>query len=236
LDRLDYWKICNDFTVVQAALIVCGISPEQQQWKVERTTDSLCPPGYVAIRTALRHGLQNGSIKPTKPFYQTDDEGEETRYFDIEQTTISASEVDRFLRSVGSYCEFFDEVARNNAPSDAVRSPMPPKLAAAVKAWEAVSSDSGRLRGRSPKQALEQWLLENAKDLGLINRGGQPNRTGIEEICKVANWKPEGGATPTPAAIEEAVGTIAAQDRPLVKLPPPPPPPAPWDLDDEIPF
>lgn len=236
MERLDYWKICTDFTVVQVALIVCGIAPEQKQWEVERTADSHCPPGYVAIRTALQHGLQNGSITPTKSIFQCDDAGDETRFLDIQRTTIAASEIDRFLKSMGRYCEFFDEVARNNSRANVIRLPMPAKLAAAVKAWEAVSTDPSRLRGKSPKQALEQWLLENAKNLGLTNRDGQPNRTGIEEICKVANWKPEGGATPTPVSIGETLGTMDTRARPLIRLPPPPPPLPPFDLDDEIPF
>ena len=114
---------------------------------------------------------------------------------------------------------------------------MPPKLAAAIKAWSAVSGYPARLRGKSPKQAIADWLVENAGTLGLHNRDGSINRTGIEEICKVANWKPGGGATPTPA-----LATLApvAAARPLIRLPPPPAESVrrdfSADLDDEIPF
>jgi len=73
-----------------------------------------------------------------------------------------------------------------------------PKLAAANDAWKAVTSDKTWLRGRSPKKAIELWLKENAARYGLLNKDGTPNATGIEEIAKVANWKPAGGAPTTP--------------------------------------
>lgn len=197
MDKLDYWKLCTDFTVVQAALITCGIAPEDLQWNVEPTTEDRCPPGYVAIRTALKNALYSGRLKPSKASYTYADDGEPTTYFDLESTTISVEEIDRFLKSAGVVCEFFERPRLTDVEASE-GSKMPPKLKAAIEAWKAVSSDPVRLRGKSPKQALEQWLIENASELGLVNRAGEPNRTGIEEICKVANWKPGGGATPTP--------------------------------------
>ena len=235
MNKLEYWKLCDDFTVVQAALIVCGIPPEEQQWAVERKSDSQCPPGYVAIRTAFRHALMSGKMKPTKVAFHFTDEGEETRSIDIESTTVSAAEVDRYLKSVGAICEFFDQTV-NSADNSAAFSPeMPPKLKAAVEVWSAVSRDAGRLRGKSPKQAMDQWLTENAERLGLLNRDGSVNRTGIDEICKVANWKPQGGATPTPSS--ESAPPLAEPTRSKRSMMRLPPPRAGFvDLDDEIPF
>lgn len=70
-----------------------------------------------------------------------------------------------------------------------------PKLAAAVRAWQAVT-DAG---GKHPKQALAKWLRENAAEFGMTDDGGKPNETGIEEAAKVANWQPGGGAPKTPS-------------------------------------
>ncbi|CAJ0770188.1 hypothetical protein R8510_00347 [Ralstonia chuxiongensis] len=69
-----------------------------------------------------------------------------------------------------------------------------PKLAAAVSAWRAV--DGGK--GASPKQAIAKWLREHADEFGLADASGKPNETGIEEVAKVANWQPTGGAPKTP--------------------------------------
>lgn len=215
--RLDYWRVCTDFTVVQAALIACGVAPDSLQYEVERNS-SKHPEGYVPLRSAFQNALNSGRLKPSKPAFNYDHEGEPTPYFDIESTTIAAEEIDRFLKSVGVSCEFFDRGTAEPAP-EALTS-MPAKLSAAVKAWTAVSSDPARVRGKSPKQALEQWLTEHAAELGLLNRAGQLNRTGIEEICKVANWKPSGGAPATPAASVSM--PTAKTERPILRFPLPP--------------
>jgi len=233
LDKLEYWKLCTEFTVVQAALIVCGIAPEDMQFQVERTNDALCPEGYVATRTALKHALESGRIKPARLTSGADDEGNSFEYVDVSSTTISVDEIDRFLKLSGMYCEFFDRRDFQQAADVSADPAMPFKLAAALKAWKAVTSDPARLRGKSPKQALEQWLVENAADLGLLKRDGQPNRTGIDEICKVANWKPAGGATPTPTPAPPVVPPVAP--KPLIRLPPPSEDYS-ANLDDEIPF
>ena len=72
-----------------------------------------------------------------------------------------------------------------------------PKLAAAVQAWQATGSDAA-ISGRSPKKALEKWLREHAAELGMSDEDGKFNETGIEEVAKVANWQPGGGAPKTP--------------------------------------
>jgi len=69
-----------------------------------------------------------------------------------------------------------------------------PKLAAAVRAWEAVTDPNGS----HPKQALSRWLNEHAAEFGLTDANGLPIKQSIEECAKVANWKPVGGAPTTP--------------------------------------
>jgi hypothetical protein len=69
-----------------------------------------------------------------------------------------------------------------------------PKLAAAVRAWQTVIDP----QGKTPKQAITKWLREHASEFGLSDDEGKPNETGIEEVSKVANWQPGGGAPKTP--------------------------------------
>lgn len=240
MDRLNYWRACTDFTVVQAALIVCGFPPDNLQYDVERNS-ARQPEGYIAIRTAFQHALNAGKIKPSHSVQDVAFDGEPTSYLDIQSTTISVEEIDRFLKSVGIQCDFFDRSLSSGLAQGSTSS-MPVKLAAAVKAWTAVTAEPKRLRGRSPKQALEQWLVENAADLGLLKPDGEPNRTGIEEICKVANWKPAGGAPSTPTS--QPILAVEIPDRPLLRLPLPAPQgfhsgatkPRAIDFDDDIPF
>ena len=70
-----------------------------------------------------------------------------------------------------------------------------PKLAAAVRAWEAVTDPGSR---RTPKQALDKWLREHGAAYGLTDDEGKAKETAIEEISKVANWNPNGGVPKTP--------------------------------------
>lgn len=112
-----------------------------------------------------------------------------------------------------------------------------PKLAAAVRAWNEVTSDPKALAGKSPKKALEIWLRKHANEYGLTGKDGNPNKLGIEEICKVANWKPNGGASPTPSLPDPPTafgkppigrGEWGGIDKAK--------PPTPSMIDDDIPF
>jgi len=69
-----------------------------------------------------------------------------------------------------------------------------PKLAAAIRAWEAVEDP----KGKHPAQAIREWLTRNAKELGLLKDGGELNKSAIDDIAKIANWQPKGGAPKTP--------------------------------------
>jgi len=104
------------------------------------------------------------------------------------------------LRQAESYLDML-----LHGKSDTLATPVPaylnpdhpryaPKLAAAVAAWQAV----GEPEGMTPVQAMTKWLEARVDDFGLRNKNGKPNRTGIEECAKVANWKPEGGSANTP--------------------------------------
>lgn len=85
-----------------------------------------------------------------------------------------------------------------------------PKLAATVAAWTAVGETLSAKQ--SPKRQLLKWLRENAAQFGLSDDEGKPNERGIEEIAKVANWAPGGGAPKSTESQTES------------------------DLDDSIPF
>ncbi len=236
MDRLDYWKLCNEFSVVQAVLIICGIPPEDQQYTVERISETQCPAGYIPLRTAFVHALKTGYLQPAKMVFLCDDLGHELDHVDLHTTLISGVEINRFIRAKGIDCDFFEPLIGRDQKAGPDQPPMPVKLNAALKAWSAVSADPNRLRGKSPKQALEKWLIENAAELGLLNRHGKPNSTGIEEICKVANWKPGGGATPIASSAPMPTAPAAAfvgfrqaartAIRPMFTA----------DLEDEIPF
>lgn len=59
--------------------------------------------------------------------------------------------------------------------------------------------DESLHKTKSPKQAIQVWLRKNALSFRLLDDDGKPMESAIEEIAKIANWKPKGGAPSTPA-------------------------------------
>lgn len=111
-------------------------------------------------------------------------------------TTVDRAELVSWLERSGMRTGFFFPRATDDADYlDPNHPRYAPKLAAAVRAWRAVTDPNGK----HPKQALEKWLREHAAEFGMTDANGKPNETGIEEVAKVANWQPSGGAPKTPA-------------------------------------
>nr|WP_315406650.1 hypothetical protein [uncultured Pseudomonas sp.] len=118
---------------------------------------------------------------------------------DWQYTTVATADLKAWLVGRGVVTGFFFQDVAEEQPGylDESHPHYAPKLAAAIRAWEAVTNDMALLRGKTPKKALTKWLNENAAACGLTKDDGMPNSTGVEEAAKVANWKPEGGASKT---------------------------------------
>lgn len=114
---------------------------------------------------------------------------------DWKLTTVSRDDLVAWLSGRGLRTGFFFQDA-TEAPDylDPNHHRYAPKLAAAVRAWQAMTE----LNGKSPKQVLMKWLREHALEFGMTDDEGKVNETGIEEAAKVANWQLGGGAPKTP--------------------------------------
>jgi hypothetical protein len=119
---------------------------------------------------------------------------------DINESRVEVASLRAWLVGRGIRKGFFFP-ASTDAPDylDPGNPRFAPKLAAAVRAWQAVTDPLGK----TPKQALMKWLREHALEFGLNDDEGKPNETGIEEVAKVANWQPGGGAPKTPGTSSE---------------------------------
>lgn len=225
MSALAYWGLCQTFSIVQAAFLFCGRDPSNVDSQVERMR-KYHPEGYVPVKTSLLNAVVSGRLKAQISLVYYDEHGE-SRDVDIHRTQIAREDLDEFFDAGPVHGHFFGRRFNNAFGSSGGGSAgqMPLKLNAALKAWAAVSSDTLLVRGKTPKQALKAWLVEHADELGLRKRDGELNAAGIDEICKVANWKPEGGATPTPVALP-APAPAQVEDFSTYAV----------DLDDEIPF
>lgn len=233
MDRRESWKLATHLNVYQIALLMAGYDPGQfgmthpTQWPNDVRNEA------EPYTTAITNAVLEGGIAHSR----------------VETVEYNESVIDWFLTriEVGGFRDWL--VSRNyrdgffladNAEADPLLDRTSefyaPKLAAAVRAWREVTADPDALNGKTPKKALEIWLKTHAAEFGLLDRDGNPIKQALEDICKVANWRPEGGATRTPTH-RPKIGDPTPQPAthpPLRSIPPTPTPPK--DLDEEIPF
>jgi hypothetical protein len=196
LDALDYWRLCDELSVVQAALLIVGEDPSQSQTYIDDVEPRNRPRGYDAATAALINAIR-GKRLAAKIVIPEDENG--NKYTDWHLTTIMLGDLQTWLKSRGIKTGFFfpspeaapDYLSQSHDHYSA-------KLAAAIEAWKAVSSDPDLRVGKTVKQALIVWLRQHANRFGLTKDDGNPNEQGIEEVAKIANWDTKGGAPKMP--------------------------------------
>ena len=246
MDKIDRWKLADELTVYQISLLIAGYDPSEFEKDQTHLWPDEVKKDISPFSNAIRNAARAGNMKLT----EVHNENNYSDSLDWAASTINIDSLCDWMRQRNFRDGFFiGGVIEVDRFADASGNFYAPKLAAAVRAWHEVTTDSDALLRKTPKQALEIWLRKHANEYGLANKDGNPNELGIEEICKVANWKPSGGATPTsttkPAPsdavrLQKSTGW-ARKDRPggerqnsptrQSKLPTPRP-----DLDDDIPF
>lgn len=153
------------------------------------------------MKAALSNALITHKIDGDIIYRQYDHRGNELDNceIDIDKSILSVNSLRNFWAEKGFNAAFFFPVGSiSEEYLDFQNQYYAPKLAAAVNAWKAVTHDPTLLSGKTPKQAMQKWLRENATRYGLTSDDGKLNETGIEEICKVANWQTGGGVAKTP--------------------------------------
>jgi len=212
MEGLDYWRLCDELTVVQAALLMLDRDPSGEDGNVESWKMPERPKGYEAAKTALTSALLRGDIKGTsKPIYEFDRFGNECGVYenstDPASSVLDVESLIAWLTRRGFHSGFFSR-SEAQAPDylDPNHPRYAPKLAAAVKVWQAME-DENLLRGKGTVAAMEQWLESRYRELGLVHEKDNPkngttagdmNKSAISEAAKVANWQPGGGAPKTP--------------------------------------
>jgi hypothetical protein len=62
MEGLDYWRLCDELSVIQAALLIAGCDPSPAADYVEGWAPENKPVGYEAAKTAISNALQRGVI------------------------------------------------------------------------------------------------------------------------------------------------------------------------------
>ena len=201
MDRYDYWRLCDQLSILQAAILMCGDDPSGEMQYVDGRDGEQQPIGYEASKSALIGWIQNEQVEgfSTHEFERDLNGYEETDRIDLRKSWVNVESLRQMLHRRG-FCDgfFVQDERKSRGYLDPDNEFYPPKLAAAVNAWETVTAVPSLTNGKTPKQALEKWLREHANDYGLTGNDGNPVSATIDHIAKVANWRPEGGASKTP--------------------------------------
>ncbi|MBM4125301.1 MAG: hypothetical protein FJ246_10185 [Nitrospira sp.] len=189
----EFWRLRSHFTVIEAALLILNHDPSDHR-DIARTwqTEEL-PEGYPGLLGTLKNAIQQGTLAAEIVWFSKPSD------INCETTKVTHDDLKQWARKHGIKTDFFlqdnTQVAGYLDKSNPCYSP---KLAAAIRAWEAISAEVANrpdlLANKKIKPLLENWLEEHAAEFGLIKSDGDYNKLGIEEIAKVANWDTGGGA------------------------------------------
>lgn len=189
-------------SVTRAALLIAGVDPSSEVGTCcEDLKPHERPKGYEAAKTAIINALRRQKISGSL-VHEFDIDGniigDYPDSFDPMASHVEVESLREWLASRGIRTGFFFP-ARADTPGylDPKHPRYSAKLAAAVRAWMAME-DENLLRGKAPRDAISSWLESRYQELGLV-WNEDINRTGIEEVAKVVNWKPTGGAPKTPS-------------------------------------
>lgn len=203
------WHLPAALSLNDAACLVAGYEP---------TNIALCNddndkeihekyPRYDPALKALKHAVRSRKLDANiiwVPAYDEDagfelEPSYEYSQIDVDETTIEVEDLKKWLSDRDFRSGFFfptstPDYLDPNHPNYA------PKLAAAVGAWQAVTTEPKyRDNGKTVKTNIESWLTAHAAEFGLVKEDGEINTDAIKyQISKVANWKDKGGAPKTP--------------------------------------
>jgi hypothetical protein len=196
-DSFDFWRLCDEVTVMQAALLTINVNPERSEgvycedWKPEER-----PMGYEAAKTAIIAAVKRGKVEGTLvPIFDCDINGNMSfpieGSINVKESMVDVESLRAYFEKKGLKSGFFATKTTGRPDYlNPTNSRYAPKLAAAIGAWLAVTSPGKK----SPKQALEKWLREHAAEYGLVDDDGNPVNQAVEDCSKVANWSQTGGA------------------------------------------
>ena len=201
MNRIDRWRLAESLTVYQIALLMAGHDPSD----VPVTADGRSPQEVWRDIEPYLMALQNAVSNDGIEIYKEDDQMMSMLFSktppNVTNIYLNVQSVKNWLKKNNFTDKFFSTKFQENThpATDKESQFYSSKLNAALQAWDAVSSTPELRRGKSPKQALKKWLSDNAARLKLTKSDGSRNDDGIEEIAKVANWNPTGGAPSTPS-------------------------------------
>jgi hypothetical protein len=160
MDRIGRWKLADELTAHQIALLIAGYDPSEFEGEQHHRWPGEAKLETSAYLNAIKNAARSGKLKFCPVTYDHSN-GE----IDLDASTIGIESLCDWLRSRNFQDGFFiaaqddvDKLANSSGEFYA------PKLAAAVRAWNEVTSNPEALNGKTPKKALEIWLRKHANE------------------------------------------------------------------------
>lgn len=196
----EYWRLATRLRIADAIQIILGIEPQSSGLRLDQPHK--WPNGFSALRESIVSAIRTDALEGGLIYEELDAFGdpvtEETtgprrHVVDLYESWVDTADLKHWLSENGFEGGYFF-YGRNQQlaflDSDGAR--YAPKLAAAVEAW--IAFDEFSTERGTPKQRLKTWLRSNAARFGLTNEDGTAAESVIEDIAKIANWAPAGGA------------------------------------------
>ena len=167
----EYWKLADNLTATQAALLILNEDPTELQHlsyteikKIEHFD-----PVFTSITNSI-NGIGDNNLKAHISYCNLDAEeiefgGRTEPLPNWDETIIPTDELKAWLLSRNFKPSFF--FGESSPEPDYLNKNHPryaPKLAAAVKVWLAMEDDN-LFKGKSPKDAMENWLESRYSEL-----------------------------------------------------------------------
>ncbi len=197
------WLLASSLSIVEAALLLIEVEPQGVSQFVNGWDDHEKPVGFIAARNSIASALRAEEIQGEINFTYTEgmEELDHATGMDYAGSFVFVPSLREWLVERGFTTGFFFSNGLTSGFRDAGHPRYSPKLAAIVEAWESYDLESSELG--TPKQRIMKWLRLNANRFDLTNEEGSPREKVIDELAKVANWAPRGGA---PRLVSEKQG------------------------------
>jgi len=108
VDGLNLWRLCDELSIIQAALLVAGRDPSDNSQHVERWLPHRRPGGYEAAKMAITNALRREKIKGhLTPQFEADREAKQGEAIDLAKSTVEVESLKHWLGSKGFKTGFF---------------------------------------------------------------------------------------------------------------------------------
>ena len=206
LEPIDFWKFHDTLDVFEATHLILNQDPSQYSNVSEYNISN----SYETILGALQKDIRSERLFANIVHDYDKNYSRNEPEIHWNKTTINVSFLKEWLISKNCKPSFFFSLEDTGNP-DYLNKDHPrysAKLAAGVNVWLAME-DNQLLNGKAPIPAMESFLTNNYKELGLMHnqdstqhgyKKGDINKGAIHQIAKIANWNDKGGAPSTPAS------------------------------------